>query len=68
VGAVNPDLGPLWSTERRMALATDLLTELPLEGYITHEFAPDQAAQAYAMLDTLTEPALQCIFDFGGVG
>jgi threonine dehydrogenase-like Zn-dependent dehydrogenase len=68
VGAVNPDLGPLWSTDRRMALATELLTELPLERYITHEYRPEQAAEAYAMLDNLTEPALQCIFDFGGIG
>jgi 2-desacetyl-2-hydroxyethyl bacteriochlorophyllide A dehydrogenase len=68
VGAVNPDLGPLWSVERRMALATDLLAELPLERYITHEFVPEEAARAYAMLDSLSEPALQCIFDFGGAG
>jgi 2-desacetyl-2-hydroxyethyl bacteriochlorophyllide A dehydrogenase len=65
VGAVNPDLGPLWSVERRMALATELLEELPLERYITHEFRPDDAPQAYAMLDGLSEPALQCVFDFG---
>ena len=66
VGAVNPDLGPLWSVERRTALATELLLALPLERYITHEFRPEQAAEAYAMLDRLTEPALQCVFDFGG--
>jgi 2-desacetyl-2-hydroxyethyl bacteriochlorophyllide A dehydrogenase len=66
MGAVNPDLGPLWSIERRMALATELLAQLPLERYITHEFRPEHAGEAYAMLDRLAEPALQCVFDFGG--
>jgi threonine dehydrogenase-like Zn-dependent dehydrogenase len=66
VGAVNPELGPLWSTERRMALAGQLLVELPLERYITHELEPQDAARAYAMLDDLNEPALQCVFRFGG--
>jgi hypothetical protein len=49
-----------------MALATELLAKLPLERYITHEFRPEQAAEAYVMLDRLAEPALQCVFDFGG--
>jgi 2-desacetyl-2-hydroxyethyl bacteriochlorophyllide A dehydrogenase len=66
VGAVNPDLGPLWSVDRRMALATELLGEMPLERYITHEFRPEQAPEAYRMLDAMTEPALQCVFNFGG--
>lgn len=66
VGAVNPQLGPLWSTARRMALARELLVELPLERYITHELEPQDAARAYAMLDGLDEPALQCVFRFGG--
>jgi 2-desacetyl-2-hydroxyethyl bacteriochlorophyllide A dehydrogenase len=64
VGSVNPDLGPLWSTERRSALAGDLLAEFPLERYITHEFHPSGAGEAYELLDRLGPDALQCVFRF----
>jgi 2-desacetyl-2-hydroxyethyl bacteriochlorophyllide A dehydrogenase len=66
VGAVNRDL-PLWSVDRRMAICLELLTELPLERYITHELEPQDAGEAYRMLDSLDQPALQCVFRFGGV-
>lgn len=68
VGAVSPDLGPLWSVERRMDLAVSLLAELPLEDYVSHELAPHEAPRAYEMLDRMTEPVLQCVFRFGGAG
>ena len=64
VGAVNPDLGPLWSSERRMEIALGLLSELPLAEYVTHEFAPSQAPQAYAMIDGRDPDVLQCIFRY----
>jgi threonine dehydrogenase-like Zn-dependent dehydrogenase len=64
VGAINPDLGPLWSTDRRMKLALELITELPLERYVTHEFPPEQASEAYAVLDALDEEVVQCIFAY----
>jgi 2-desacetyl-2-hydroxyethyl bacteriochlorophyllide A dehydrogenase len=64
VDAVNPDLGSLWSTNRRMELALKYLQELPLEGYITNEFAPEAASDAYAMLDKAPEDAVQVIFKF----
>jgi 2-desacetyl-2-hydroxyethyl bacteriochlorophyllide A dehydrogenase len=65
VDAVNPDLGPLWSIARRMDVALGLLVELPLEEYITHEFAPKQAGEAYEMIDQGAGGALQCIFKHG---
>jgi 2-desacetyl-2-hydroxyethyl bacteriochlorophyllide A dehydrogenase len=61
---VSPELGSLWSLERRNALSLQLLAELPLEGYITHEFAPGDAADAYARLDRRDADVLQCIFTF----
>ncbi len=66
VGAVDPALGPLWSNDRRMALACGLLTELPLERYITHELHPQDAALAYGLIDSRDESVLQCVFRFGG--
>jgi 2-desacetyl-2-hydroxyethyl bacteriochlorophyllide A dehydrogenase len=64
VDAINPDLGGLWSTSRRMELAKYFLPELPLERFISHQFAPEQAADAYASLDDLSDDILQCVFVF----
>ena len=66
VGAVNPDLGPLWSVERRMAIALDLLGELDLARLITSEFAPTDAGNAYDLLDRASPDVVQCVFDFAG--
>jgi threonine dehydrogenase-like Zn-dependent dehydrogenase len=64
VGAVNPDLSPRWTPERRMACALDLLAELPLEEYITHTYAPADAQAAYSLLDAPSEDVIQCVFSF----
>jgi 2-desacetyl-2-hydroxyethyl bacteriochlorophyllide A dehydrogenase len=61
---VSPELGRLWSLERRNALSLELLAELPLERYITHEFAPGEAPDAYARLDRRDPDVLQCVFTF----
>jgi threonine dehydrogenase-like Zn-dependent dehydrogenase len=66
VGAVNPDLGPLWSGERRMAIALGLLGELDLARLITSEFAPTDAGNAYDLLDRASPDVVQCVFDFAG--
>ena len=62
VGNVSPDLGRLWSVERRNALSLALLAELPLERYITHEFAPEAAPDAYGRLDRREPDVVQCVF------
>lgn len=64
VGHVNPALGRLWSVERRNALSLGLLAELPLERYITHEFAPEAAPDAYGRLDRRDPDVVQCVFTF----
>jgi 2-desacetyl-2-hydroxyethyl bacteriochlorophyllide A dehydrogenase len=63
---VSPELGRLWSAERRNALSLKLLQELPLERYITHEFAPADAPEAYTRLDRRDPDVLQCVFTFEG--
>jgi threonine dehydrogenase-like Zn-dependent dehydrogenase len=45
------DLGPQWNLERQEQLSVDLIPRLDLVPLITHEFAFDDAAKAYAMLD-----------------
>jgi 2-desacetyl-2-hydroxyethyl bacteriochlorophyllide A dehydrogenase len=66
VDNVSPELGRLWSPERRNALSLALLQELPLERYITHEFTPAEASEAYARLDRRDPDVLQCVFTFEG--
>ena len=64
VGAVNPDLGPLWSADRRNTIARDLLSELDLKRLITNVFDPSEAGLAYQLLDQSDPDVVQCVFDF----
>ena len=67
VGAVNPDLGPLWSSGAAHGdRIGGFLHQLPLAEYITHEFEPSQAAEAYAMIDERRPDVLQCVFRYAG--
>ena len=49
-----------------MEVALGLLAELPLEMYITHEFRPEDASDAYTTLDNLANEVVQCVFAFSG--
>jgi threonine dehydrogenase-like Zn-dependent dehydrogenase len=49
-----------------MESAWRLLADLPAEKLISHRFPFDEAAAAYAMIDTLPENTLQVILDYGG--
>ena len=40
-----------WDRRRRRALAAELLRDLPLDALATHEFAFEEAAEAYAAID-----------------
>ena len=64
VGAVNPDLGPLWDTSRRQQLVTRLLTELDLAPMFTHEFPIDRAADAYSTVDRGADGLVQCVLNY----
>jgi threonine dehydrogenase-like Zn-dependent dehydrogenase len=47
-----PEMGPLWSPDRRDTLCREFLGTLQLIPLITHEFPFEKAADAYALLDT----------------
>jgi 2-desacetyl-2-hydroxyethyl bacteriochlorophyllide A dehydrogenase len=64
VGEVNPDLGPLWSTERRGDMALGLLNVLELDPLFTHRFPIELAADAYDCVDQLEEGLVQCLFTY----
>ncbi len=66
VGAVNPDLGPLWDASRRQQVVSRLLTELDLNPLFTHEFPIERAPEAYAAVDGGADGLVQCVFTYGG--
>ncbi|MDP9301678.1 MAG: zinc-binding alcohol dehydrogenase [Actinomycetota bacterium] len=51
VSTIPAHLAGRWDVQRRRAVATRLLSELPLKLLATHDVAFDQAAEAYAALD-----------------
>ena len=65
VGHINPDLGPLWSVQRRMELVLRLLTELDLTPLLTHQFNIREAALAYETVHLQREGLMQCVLDYG---
>jgi 2-desacetyl-2-hydroxyethyl bacteriochlorophyllide A dehydrogenase len=65
VAAINPSLGPLWSTSRRQELVDRLLRELELTPLFTHTFAVERAADAYRAVDELTPDLVQCVLEYG---
>ncbi len=66
VSTVAPRLRGRWTKERRMESAWRLLADLPAEKLISHRFPFDEAAAAYALIDTQPQDTLQVILDYGG--
>ena len=64
VGAVNPDLGPLWDTSRRQQVVSGLLSQLDLAPLLTHEFPIDRAPEAYAAVDQGAGGLVQCLLTY----
>lgn len=65
VGAVNPDLGPLWSATRRAEQVKRYLEAFDLAPLITHRFALEEAPKAYALLDENPDEAMQVVLTYG---
>jgi 2-desacetyl-2-hydroxyethyl bacteriochlorophyllide A dehydrogenase len=63
VGGIDPSLAPRWDRARRLAHATDLLSELRLVDLITHRVRFERAADAYALLDNAPD-AIQVILQY----
>jgi 2-desacetyl-2-hydroxyethyl bacteriochlorophyllide A dehydrogenase len=64
VGHINPALAPRWDCERRMALALQLLSELPLDKLISHCIPFDEAAAAYSLVDEHPDRTLQVVLTY----
>lgn len=67
VGAVNPDLGPLWSVPRRAAIAREYLdTFAPdLTGFVTHRLPLAEAQRGYNLIDQGDPDVMQVVIDYG---
>jgi 2-desacetyl-2-hydroxyethyl bacteriochlorophyllide A dehydrogenase len=67
VGAVNPDLGPLWSLSRRAAIAREYLDALApdLTGFITHRLPLADAQRGYNLIDQGDPGVMQVVIDYG---
>lgn len=66
VGAVNPYLGPLWSTARRSEIAQEFLGlfQDDLKGFITHRFALEEAGDGYKLIDANAAGIMQVLIDY----
>lgn len=63
VGGIDPSLAPRWDRARRLAHATELLSELRLADLITHRVQFERAADAYALLDQAPD-AIQVVLRY----
>lgn len=64
VGGIDPALAPRWDRARRLAVATELLSDLRLAELITHRFGIAAAADAYALLDQHASETVQVVLDY----
>lgn len=66
VGAVNPDLGPLWSVSRRAAIARGYLATFAadLSGFITHRLPLAEAQRGYNLIDEGDPGVMQVVIDY----
>lgn len=65
VGSVDPALSPRWDLARRRSVALEMLATLDLAPLVTHRFPVEQAAQAYALLDSGAGDAVQLVLTYG---
>ncbi len=66
VGAVNPYLGPLWSTGRRGAIVREFMDAYAgdLKRFVTHRVPLDEAGRGYRLLDQGSPDVMQVLIDY----
>ena len=64
VSHIAPRLRGRFSKERRLRAAWEMLARHRPERLITHRFAIDDAARAYALLDQQPQTAVQVLIDY----
>jgi threonine dehydrogenase-like Zn-dependent dehydrogenase len=64
VSSLTPALTGRWQNSRRLHLAWEMLRQVRPSGCITHRFALDDAALAYALIDRNPGETIQVIFNY----
>jgi 2-desacetyl-2-hydroxyethyl bacteriochlorophyllide A dehydrogenase len=64
VSTIDAALQPRWTHQRRLALASQLLSELELTSLITHRFPIDRAAEAFALVDQHGDQTIQVVLTY----
>lgn len=64
VGGLNPELGPLWSVERRQEQVSKYFTELELQPLLTHTLPIEKAAEAYQIVDSRPDDLVQLVLAY----
>ena len=64
VSTIAPELTARWDKARRFNVAWDMIRQINPSRWISHRFAVESAAQAYQLLDTQPETALQVVFTY----
>lgn len=64
VSTIAPELSGRWDKERRFSVAWDRIKKKPPETLISHRFPLSKAAEAYHLLDSVSEDALQLVFEY----
>jgi 2-desacetyl-2-hydroxyethyl bacteriochlorophyllide A dehydrogenase len=62
VSRIDPSLTGRWTKERRLAFVLQRLSPLAPRRWITHRFPLDRASEAYHLLESQPEQALQVVF------
>jgi threonine dehydrogenase-like Zn-dependent dehydrogenase len=61
VSTLASELAGRWTKRRRFELAWEMLSQVGPSRFITHRFQIQDAAQAYALLDTHPDQAIQAV-------
>ncbi|ELZ42994.1 alcohol dehydrogenase zinc-binding domain protein [Halorubrum californiense DSM 19288] len=64
VSTISPELRGRWDRERRMDAALERLDRVPADELITHRIPFERAAEAYELLDSESEEAVQVILEY----
>jgi 2-desacetyl-2-hydroxyethyl bacteriochlorophyllide A dehydrogenase len=67
VSTIDPRFSAQWTRQRRINVALKMIQKLKPSRLITHTYPLRRASDAYALLDTRPENAIQVIFDYRGM-
>jgi 2-desacetyl-2-hydroxyethyl bacteriochlorophyllide A dehydrogenase len=64
VSTITPELRGRWDRDRRMAAALDRLDRIPADELITHRIPFERASEAYELLDSEPDAAVQVVLEY----